>query len=73
MPAQLEYLPDDELNQKYGWEVVNNGRALKTDITSPDTEHTEAQEELYGSRASKTLLKAFNGTIHLHYILLLYM
>ena len=62
MPAQLEYLPDDELNQKYGWEVVNNGRALKTDITSPDTEHTEAQEELYGSRASKTLLKAFNGT-----------
>ena len=62
LPAQLEYLPDDELNQKYGWEVVNNGRALKTDITSPDTEHTEAQEELYGSRASKTLLKAFNGT-----------
>ena len=62
LPAQLEYLPDDELNQKYGWEVVNNGRALKTDITSPDTEHTEAQEELYGSRANKTLLKAFNGT-----------
>ena len=62
LPAQLEYLPDDELNQKYGWEVVNNGRALKTDITSPDTEHTETQEELYGSRASKTLLKAFNGT-----------
>ena len=62
LPAQLEYLPDDELNQKYGWEVVNNGRALKTDITSPDTEHKEAQEELYGSRASKTLLKAFNGT-----------
>ena len=62
LPAQLEYLPDDELNQKYGWEVVNNGRALKTDITSPDTTHTEEQEELYGSRASKTLLKAFNGT-----------
>ncbi len=62
LPAQLEYLPDDELNQKYGWEVVNNGRALKTDITSPDTEHTEEQEELYGSRANKTLLKAFNGT-----------
>ena len=62
LPAQLEYLPDDELNQKYGWEVVNNGRALKTDITSPDTTHTEEQEELYGSRANKTLLKAFNGT-----------
>ena len=62
LPAQLEYLPDDELNQKYGWEVVNNGRALKTDITSPDTAYTEEYEELYGSRENKTLLKAFNGT-----------
>lgn len=63
LPAQLEYLPDDELNKKYGWEQVNNGRALKTDITSPDTENTTEQEELYGSRPNKTLLKAFGGQI----------
>ena len=61
LPAQLEYLPDDELNKKYGWQVVNNGRALKTDITSLDTTYTEEQEKLYGSRENKTLLKAFNG------------
>ena len=63
LPAQLEYLPDDELNQQYGWQQVNNGRALKTDITSPDTTYTAEQEALYGSRENKTLLKAFGGKI----------
>jgi uncharacterized repeat protein (TIGR01451 family) len=62
LPAQLEYLPDDELNKQYGWEQVNNGRALKTNITSPDTTLTEEQEALYGSRENKTLLAKFNGT-----------
>ena len=61
LPAQLEYLPDDKLNKQYGWQVVNNGRALKTDITSPDTEYAADQEALYGSRENKTLLKAYGG------------
>ena len=63
LPAQLEFLPDDELNKQYGWQPSNNGRRLVTDITSYDTAYTEEQEALYGSRENKTLLKAFGGSI----------
>ena len=62
LPEQLEFLPDDELNLRYGWDVSSDGRIVKTDITSPDTENIENQNAIYGTRENGTLLKAFSGT-----------
>ena len=70
LPPQLEYLPDDELNIRYGWELGEDGRTVTTDITSPDTANIENQNEIYANRraeADKVLLKAFDGS-NLDYI-----
>ena len=50
--------------KKYGWKVSEDGRTIKTDITSPDTEYSATRDEIYATRTTnedKVLLKAFNG------------
>ena len=70
LPSQLEYLPDDELNLRYGWVLGEDGRTVTTDITSPDTANVENQNAIYANRTAETdkvLLKAFDGS-NLDYI-----
>ena len=65
IPEQLEFLVNDDLNAKYGWEVSTDGRTVTTDITSPNTKNSANRDEIYKDRAEgedKVLLKAFNGT-----------
>ena len=64
LPPQLEFLVNDQLNVRYGWKVSEDGRTIKTDITSPDTEYSATRDEIYATRTTsedKVLLKAFNG------------
>ncbi len=64
LPPQLEFLPEDELNIKYGWKVSEDGRTVTTDVTSPDTENSTNRDEIYKDRvegADKILVKAFDG------------
>ncbi len=69
LPSQLEFVVDDELNAKYGWAVSENGRVVKTDITSPSTVNSASRDEIYASRNNgNTLLKAFDGSNSLDYI-----
>lgn len=65
LPAQLEFIIDDEINAKYGWTVSTDGRTIKTDITSPRTLNTANRDTIYTNRTNtddKVLLKAYDGT-----------
>ena len=65
LPEQLEFIVDDELNAKYGWSISQDGRTVKTNITSPKTTYSASRDEIYKDRTTtkdKVLLKAFNGT-----------
>ena len=65
LPEQLEFLVNDSLNAKYGWEVSTDGRTVTTDITSPNTKNSANRDEIYKDRtenADKVLLEAFDGT-----------
>lgn len=65
LPKQLEFIVDDALNAKYGWQVSSDGRTVTTDITSPETTYSANQATIYSSRdtesTDKVLLKAFDG------------
>lgn len=71
LPPQLEFIVEDELNAKYGWEVTSSdGRTIRTTITSPNTTYSASRDEIYHSRRSETdkvLLEAFDGNT-LNYI-----
>ena len=69
LPSQLEFIVNDELNAKYGWQIVegSNGRKVKTNITSPTTTYSASRDIIYadrdtGSDTDKVLLKAFSYT-----------
>ena len=70
LPANLEFIINDELNAKYGWQISSDGRTVTTDITSPDTEYSASRDTIYADRktgADKVILDAFDGT-NLDYI-----
>ncbi len=52
LPAELEFLPDNETNIKYEWQVSEDGRTVTTDYLSKEKETSERQN----------LIKAFDGT-----------
>ena len=65
LPEQLEFIVNDELNAKYGWTVSQDGRTVKTDITSLTTTSSANRDNIYAGRTNvddKVLLKAFDGT-----------
>ena len=65
LPEQLEFIVNDSLNAKYGWEVSADGRTVTTDITSPKTKNSANRDEIYKDRREeedKVLLKAFDET-----------
>ena len=71
LPSQLEYIVDDELNARYGWQISSDGRTVTTDITSPDTALSASRDSIYADRttdADKVLLKAFDDGEDLDYI-----
>ena len=51
LPPELEFLPDNEVNQEYEWQLGEDGRTVKTDYLSKAKETDERQN----------LIKAFNG------------
>jgi len=59
LPKQLEFIVNDELNAKYGWEISSDGRTVTTDITSPNTQNSANRDEIFKDRANGVLLKAF--------------
>ena len=64
LPQYLEFI-NNEFNASYGWRVSDDGRTVKTTITSPDTEYSASRDELYENRTDgndKVLLKAFDTT-----------
>ena len=52
LPAELEFLPDNETNKQYGWQVSEDGRTVTTDYLS------KAKETSTGAN----IIKAFDGT-----------
>ena len=52
LPEELEFLPEDETNVEYRWQVSEDGRTVTTDYLSKE------QEDTPGSN----LLKSFDGT-----------
>ena len=58
-PAELEFLPENETNIQYGWQVSEDGRTVTTDYLS------EARGGIPVSTATtsnQNLIKAFDGT-----------
>ena len=59
LPAELEFLPENETNIQYGWQVSEDGRTVTTDYLS------EARGGIPVSTATtsnQNLIKAFDGT-----------
>ena len=59
LPAELEFLPENETNIQYGWQVSEDGRTVTTDYLS------EARGVIPVSTATtsnQNLIKAFDGT-----------
>ena len=51
LPEELEFLPNNEINQEYEWQVSEDGRTVTTDYLSKEQETTPGGN----------LLKAFDG------------
>ena len=51
LPPELEFLPDNEVNQKYEWQLGEDGRTVTTDYLSKAKETEDRQN----------LIKAFDG------------
>ena len=59
LPAELEFLPENETNIQYGWQISEDGRTVTTDYLS------EARGGIPVSTATtsnQNLIKAFDGT-----------
>ena len=52
LPAELEFLPEDETNIEYRWQVSEDGRTVTTDYLSKEQEQS----------AGSNMIKAFDGT-----------
>ena len=66
LPEWLDFLPDDELNQKYLWQQdIDNNRKITTNVTSKDS---VTGETIYSNRENKQMLSAYNGSDSLDYI-----
>ena len=52
LPAELEFLPEDETNIEYRWKVSEDGRTVTTDYLSKEQEQS----------AGSNMIKAFDGT-----------
>ena len=66
LPPQLEFIVDDDLNAKYGWILSEDGRTVKTNITSSTTTSSASRDQIYENRTNNTdkvLLKAFDGNV----------
>lgn len=64
LPPYLEFLKDEELNQRYGWSYDENTRIIKTTITSKTTD----DKGVYAKRTNGKLLSAYDGGDTLNYI-----
>ena len=51
LPKELEFLPDNAINQKYEWELSEDGRTVTTDYLSKTKENSDREN----------LIKAFDG------------
>ena len=58
LPNYLIYLPENEINKKYGWDYDEKTRQVKTTITSQEN---EAGNEIYKDRENGKLLVAYDG------------
>ena len=67
LPEWLDFDLTDQENLNYAWQVENNNRTIKTDITSKTTQSSGLQSELYSSRGN-TLLSKYTGGDTLDYI-----
>ena len=66
LPAWLDFLADDEVNQTYLWEQEEDGRTVKTKVAAKDS---ATGESIYGDRTNKQLLSAYKeGNTELDYI-----
>ncbi len=65
LPNYLIYLPDNEINQRYGWVYDEKTRQVKTTITAMDN---EKGDEVYKDRENGKLLLAYDGDGTLDYI-----
>ncbi len=68
LPEYLEYLPTDALNIQYGWSVSEDGRTVKTTITSPTNPNASTVYEGRKTGTDKLILEAFDGESDLDYI-----
>ena len=65
LPKYLNFLPDNEINKKYGWEYDEKTREVKTTITAKEN---TAGDEVYKERENGKLLLAYDGNGELNYI-----
>ena len=66
LPQWLDFLPEDELNQKYLWQQDTNARTIKTQVAAKDS---ATGESIYANRPNKQLLAAYHeGNTDLDYI-----
>ena len=65
LPKYLNFLPENEVNKKYGWEYDDKTREVKTTITA---EENTAGDEIFKTRENGKLLLAYDGEGELDYI-----
>lgn len=65
LPNYLTYLPENEINKKYGWNYDENTREITTTIAAK--ENTDG-DTIYSSRENGKLLLKYNGNGKLDYI-----
>ena len=53
LPEELEFLPDDELNKQYEWEVSEDGRTVTTRYLSKEKESGQRENLIDGFNGSK--------------------
>ncbi len=65
LPEYLEFIEDDELNQRFDWEYDENTREISTSITAKSSTDTYG---VYRTRENGKLLSAYDGGDTLNYI-----
>jgi len=65
LPSYLIYLPENEINKKYGWSYNQATREVKTTIIA---EENTKGDEVYQDRKNGKLLEAYDGNGVLDYI-----
>ena len=62
LPEELEFLPDNETNIEYKWQVSEDGRTVKTEYLNPGIKQEKGLESSERQTTDSKLLKAFDGT-----------